>query len=335
MKKSPHTAARAAAALVAFCWMTGVGLLPGTAAVSVRKDAVSGQVVVTESGRPVLQYNYQTIQPGDRLERINQANQVYARARSDYIHPLYGPDGAVLTQDWPLDHPHHRGIYWAWPEVQYGQETGDLHALQRVFARPTGRLLVRETNSWAEIEAENEWLWEDKEAVVREQTLIRVHAAGGEGRAVDLAFRFVALKEGITLARRGKDQYGGLNIRLEKPANQQITTFTDPPAASPRMAWSDVTGSFGSGKVAAGLAVLQHAGNPDYPGDWIQYPELGWCQPSFPAAKTRYRLDPQKPLTLRYRLWVHDGGKVEPEKARRLWTAYTSDKGRLPRFQLD
>jgi hypothetical protein len=31
-------------------------------------------------------------------------------ARANYIHPLYGLDGEILTEDFPADHLHHRGL---------------------------------------------------------------------------------------------------------------------------------------------------------------------------------------------------------------------------------
>ena len=34
--------------------------------------------------------------------------------RANYLHPLYDLDGAVITDDFPKDHPHHRGIFWTW-----------------------------------------------------------------------------------------------------------------------------------------------------------------------------------------------------------------------------
>ena len=40
--------------------------------------------------------------------------------RSNYIHPLYALDGEVLTEDFPEDHPHHRGIFWAWHQLYVG-----------------------------------------------------------------------------------------------------------------------------------------------------------------------------------------------------------------------
>jgi hypothetical protein len=59
----------------------------------------------------------QSVRGSEHAEGLAQmcaGNRIYARARSDHIHPLSEPGGAVLTKDWPVDHPHHRGIYWAW-----------------------------------------------------------------------------------------------------------------------------------------------------------------------------------------------------------------------------
>jgi hypothetical protein len=286
------------------------------------RDLASGHVDITDHGKPVLRYNYRTVEPGEMLDKVTPANRIYARARSDYIHPLFGLDGAVLTRDWPVDHPHHRGIYWAWPEVDFGQERGDLHALQKVFARPTGKVRLESGPVFAEIEAENLWLWEDREPIVQEQAIIRAYRATAQGRVVDLAFRFVALKDGVTLARRGMEHYGGLNVRLATPASQEIAVHTDSSNAVPRRAWSDLSGVFGAANAASELTVLQCQANPDYPGDWVQYPQLSWCQPTFPAAGTRYALVRDKPLVLRFRLFVHAGAKSDNDGAAKLWDAF-------------
>ena len=31
--------------------------------------------------------------------------------RANYVHPLMDLDGETLTEDFPADHPHHRGIF--------------------------------------------------------------------------------------------------------------------------------------------------------------------------------------------------------------------------------
>jgi len=297
-------------------------------------DLATGQVDLTESDKPVLRYNYRTVEPGEVLDKVTPANRIYARARSDYIHPLYGLLGEVLTRDWSVDHPHHRGIYWAWPEVDYGQERGDLHALQKVFARPTGKLRLQGGAVFAEVEAENLWLWEDRDPIVREVAVIRAYRATERGRVVELAFRFVALKDGVTLARRGTEHYGGLNVRMATPASQAISVHTDPTNALPRRAWSDLSGLFSGAGTASGLTVLQCRQNLDYPGDWVQYPDLSWCQPTFPGAGTRYALRRDQPLVLRFRLFIHTAAKPDDACAAMLWDAFQSPSAPVPVFTL-
>jgi len=47
--------------------------------------------------------------------------------RNHNIHPLYGLKGDILTEDFPADHLHQRGIYWAWHQVLVnGKSMGDM-----------------------------------------------------------------------------------------------------------------------------------------------------------------------------------------------------------------
>lgn len=304
-------------------------LLPSQAAephqLAVRKLGDPGPLEIVDGDTPVLRYNYQLVpEPAEVKDRIVAGNRKYAVARADYLHPLYGPRGEVLTEDWSPDHPHHRGIYWAWPEVDWQGQRGDLHALQLVFAKPTGQVRIEQGADFVQITAENEWRWEDRTPVVREQATIRASAKTAAGRAIDLQFRFTALDTDVLVARRDTSHYGGLNVRLSAAGDQQIETWTDPAGASPRRAWAQRSGIPGGGQGVVGLTILQHAQNPDYPGDWVQYPNLSWVQPTFPAANTRYTISKDRPLVLRYRLWIYDG-KQTPEKIGAWWDAYQAD----------
>lgn len=288
----------------------------------VEKDPTTGQINITEAGKPVLRYNYQVVPPGHRLDQISSNNLLYARARSDYIHPLYGFDGEELTRDWPVDHPHHRGIYWAWPEVQFGGETGDLHALQRVFARPTGQCRWEINADYAQVDAENQWLWEDRDPIVRERALIRAYRETENGRCIDLEFHFTALKDNVTIARRETDKYGGLNIRLAAVRDQQITLRTESGESEFPISWAELSGLWENARHSSALLILQNKSNPDYPGDWVKFPELNWVQPTFPAAGTRFALKKNEPLVLGYRLWVSRPEKIDQETRARLWHEY-------------
>ncbi len=295
----------------------------GEDAMQARRDSRSGQIEITDAGRPVLRYNYQTIEPSDELmAKVHPNSRKYARARSDYIHPLYGPDGEILTKDFSPDHPHHRGIYWAWPEVRFNGQLGDLHALQRVFARPTGKIKLQSGPDTARVEAENLWKWEDQTPIVREWTTIRAHRGDEQGRHIDLKFEFTALVDGVSVARRGLSHYGGLNIRLSPVEDLQLVHYADPAGTVPRRAWSDSIGIRAGGTKPVGFAVFEKASNPYYPGDWITYDQLPWFQPAFPAAGVEYKLAKGRPLVLQYRLWIRRGGKATPQQYAQQWQAF-------------
>ena len=325
-----------AGAVARICWLTPPGAKgkrsfrlhrirhAPTAGVVARQDASSGQFDIADSGKPVLRYNYATIEPGDFVTNVTSANRIYARARSDYIHPFFGFDGETLTKDWSVDHPHHRGIYWAWPEVDWRGQRGDLHALQHVFARPTGKCTATSGPVFAQFDAENLWKWEDGESLVRERAIIRAYHLTGDDRILDLEFQFTALHDTVSLARRGTLHYGGLSIRLAKVLNQEIAFHTAATNAAPRMAWAELSGKFGDAPQPSALVVLQHAANLCYPGDWVKFPEINWFQPTFPASGTRYELKQGEPLVLRFRLWLHLGAKAGEERCAAQWRAYNS-----------
>jgi hypothetical protein len=315
--------------VVALAVATLWGLSAASAAepqgLAVRKLGDLGPWEIIDGDTPILRYNYQPVlEPPEVTDRISAGSRKYAVARSDYLHPLYGPRGEVLTEDWSHDHPHHRGFYWAWPEVDWQGRRGDLHALQAVFARPTGNIQSEEGTDFVQIVAENQWQWEDGTPIVREQATLRAWRKTAAGRAIDLQFRFTALDADVHVARRGTKEYGGLNVRLSAAPDQQIETSTDPITATPRRAWAQRSGTPQGGQGVIGITILQHPTNPDYPGDWVQYPNLSWVQPTFPAADTRYAISQEKPLVLRYRLWIHEGRQT-PETIQAWWDAYQAE----------
>ena len=151
----------------------------------------------------------------------------------DYIHPLYGPRGEVLTEDWSPDHPHHRGIYWAWPEVDWQGQRGDLHALQLVFARPTGKFGSRKAPIRPDQRGKRMALGGPDADRPRTGDHPRACRQTAAGRAIDLQFRFTALDADVQVARRGTSHYGGLNVRLSARAISRSRPSAIPPAQRP------------------------------------------------------------------------------------------------------
>ena len=272
-------------------WMLALlaGVPLARADLAVRRDADPERYTITDGGQPVLTYHFGTVAvPAGVSGR-------YAVARSDYIHPLYGAGGEVLTKDYSPDHPHHRGLYWAWPEVSWHGETRDLHALQGVFARPVRMVRQEGERDQAVLEAENVWKWGDAQDIVNERAVITAHAAQDGKRWIDFEFRFAALVPGVTLARRHQDAYGGFNLRFSARTEQRITT---------NRTWAALSGVPPGATAPVQVGIVQDERNPQFPGDWVQYPNLNWLQPTFPSRGTAFALRPGEPLVLRYRLVI-------------------------------
>lgn len=316
-------------------------------------DAGTGQILFQEQEKKVLQYNYHNVGEADVIRASGEreqkpaispiggvylteflkenpqlpkdsayTNRVYAVPRSDYVHPLYGLNGEMLTKDWPADGEfHHRGIFWAWPEVEWGTERGDLYALQRVFSRPTAQLKTWSGPVFSQVTAENLWKWGDSISIVRERIDIRAYRQAGPARIIDFAIELTALKDSITLATRLANSYGGFCVRMQTPREQKIAFYTDTTGQTIR-AWSDLSGLFQSDSSRSGLMILQYQDNPGYPGVWAHYENLSWVQPTFPTPDTRYPLKKGIPLVLRYRLVIHKGGDPDRALAQKSWDAY-------------
>src|SRR6185312_13814605 len=39
--------------------------------------------------------------------------------RGGYLHPVYTPSGRIVTDDYPSDHFHHHGIWFAWTKTEF------------------------------------------------------------------------------------------------------------------------------------------------------------------------------------------------------------------------
>jgi len=267
---------------------------------------------VAEGDVPVLRYNQGTVPV--------PAGIAPKYARGDYIQPLIGLNGEVLTDDYPKDHPHHRGVGWSWPATRWKDEVRDIWAVVGVWARPVAVRRVAGGPVMAVLEAENVWKWGDKEAIVREDVALRVFRHGALGRFVDVEVRLTALADGVAIGGRPHGGYGGFGMRAAPVENQVITSHTDDEAVNPRRSWLDYSGVFAGGKGTAGVAIFEHPTNPGYPNTLLQYPSLNYVMPAFPGER-EVPLSKDTPLVLRHRLWIHAGNADETTLAN-VWAAY-------------
>src|SRR5262245_41180082 len=200
--------------------------------------------------------------------------------RANYVHPLLDLDGEPLTEDSPADHPHHRGVFWAWHQVTIGgKAVGDPWALKdcgwdvrEVKAEPgDGTMALRTRVHWLSP------LWQDangaQKPFVREQVVIRVHRAEKEHRVVDFEIALTALEPEIRIGGAAPPVgYGGFSARLRLP---QDVRFLGPkgevqplPGPVDAVPWIDVAGTFGNHRVS-GVSMLTHPATPGFPPPWI------------------------------------------------------------------
>ena len=318
-----------------------VGDGPAAPTLALSLDEQRQAVDVTEGALPVLRYNQGTVPPPPEIvqhfEKDRDPPLYYARG--DYIHPVFGPDGEELTDDYSMNHPHHRGICWAWPVVRFKGEARDIWAVRvlatqpgGVWARPVSMDRIEAGPVLAAIDAENVWKWDDREPIVREDVAIRVFRQQNRCRFFDVHIRLTALADDVSIGGRPKATYGGFNLRTFPEFDQRnIDMHIEPPEATPRRAWYHLTGNFPGGKGLAGVAMLEHVTNPDYPSfpnpqtaDKVPgaYPKWRSVQPAWPGDR-EVALGRDKPLVLKYRLWIHPGPSDEAT-LKSVWASYAS-----------
>ena len=318
-----------------------VGRQANEPALALRLDRQRKAVDVSEGPLLVLRYNQGTVPPPPEIVQHfeKQTKPPLYYARGDYIHPLFGPDGEPLTDDYSMNHPHHRGICWAWPIVRWKGEARDIWAVRvlptepgGVWARPVSMDRIEAGPVLAAIDAENVWKWGDRDRIVREEVAIRVFRGQDRSRFVDVELRLTALVDEVSIGGRPGGTYGGFNLRsFPEFDGRKIDMHVEPAEASPRRAWFHLTGDFPGGKGPAGVAMLEHVANPDYPSfpdpqtaDRVpgQYPRWRTVQPAWPGDR-EVPLSRQKPLVLKYRLWIHPGASDEATLAD-VWAAYAN-----------
>jgi len=274
---------------------------------------------VTEGQLPVLRYNFGNVPVPEETPAHFAKGESYERG--DYISPLYGPRGEVLTEDYPHDHAHHRGVWWSWPVTRWRDEVFDIWAVVGVHARPIAMNRAETGAVLAVLEPTSVWKWKDQDPIVREQVTIRAFRRRNLNRTIDVEVRLTALVDGVAIGGRPKAGYGGFSLRAAPCQERKITLHAGPEAETPRRTWMDYSGVFAGGSGPSGVTLFEHVSNPDYPNPQQEYPAVNCIMPAFPGAR-EVSLRKGKTLVLKHRLWIHPGTADENQLSD-VWSAYT------------
>ena len=294
-----------------------IGSEPGEPEPAMRISASGKHYDVSEGTLPVLRYNHGSVPVPEGTKKHFIEGESYERG--DYIHPMYGPTGEVLTDDYPHDHPHHRGVWWTWPLTRWGEKIGDIWAVVQVHARPVG-MRAASGDVMALLEAENVWKWADGTPIVREEVTLRAFRQTGPNRYVDVDLRLTGLVDDVAIGGRPGRGYGGFAVRFVPGEDQQIVVHGGPDGATRERAWVDYSSVLPGSSKRIGIALFEHPTNPGYPSEIHEYANLNCVMAAFPGDR-EVLLPKDKPLELRQRMWIRSG-HVDEETLSEVWAAY-------------
>jgi len=279
--------------------------------------------LITDAGQKVLFYQRRPKSIKGKWRRCN------------YVHPLYGLDGEILTEDFPADHPHHRGIFWAWHQVFVGDKrVGDSWSLKDLTFEVCEAEASIIDASRGVLHLEVLWkspLWTDangkEKPFIKETTAIMVYPAENGFRKIDFEIALLALEPAVRIGGADNEkQYGGFSARIRLPDGIEFVGPRGPvePKATPLppAPWMDFSGDFAGDGGISGLAILTHKSNPLWPNRWILRRRASMQNAVWPGRKP-VPLSTEKPTVLRYRLIIHRG-RCKPALLDKLQLQFTT-----------
>ena len=283
-----------------------LALLPAAALARPGLDASIGPdgVTITDSEQPVLFYRTKPSDPATEPGRLN------------YIHPLYAPDGTILTEDRPAVLPEQRGVFWAWRQVRLGgEQAADGWGMKGLtwFVKQTN--FGGESNGAGVLTLQIDWIVNSRPELVfvaREVTKVRIQPLKDGTRRIDFDTTITPLVDGLSLG--GSDDakgYGGFAIRLVAPdklvfgsAGKAVTPQATPVTAGNAMGFS-WPGQPGLSKWAVGMACKVN-GRPV--SLWILRRDPSMQNCVWPG-RAPVALPKDKPLRLQSTLIIRPAGK--------------------------
>jgi hypothetical protein len=294
--------------------------------------------------RPILGYHKAIAEPPQGIEAIFR--------RSGFIHPLATRSGLVVTDDFPPDHAHQHGVFFAWVNTTFEGRHVDFWNQKEGTGRvahasgddgPTFGSGPAAASLFAILQHDDLSAPNGPVKVLNETWHIVVHDVPG---LVVVDFESEQECAGTKPLKINKYHYGGFGLRCNRQWFDPLAKGNDAPDPArsgrsdfltsdgkhrgdgnhTRPRWVDLSGEV-DGRVG-GVAVLDHPGNFRFPQPIRLHPN----KPYFcfaPMVLGEFDLDPGKPYVSRYRLIVHDG-PPDPKVIERLWDDYADP----PRVQI-
>jgi hypothetical protein len=304
------------------------GKAPQSADPSIVLQDEDGDLVLSEAGKKIIQYNYKTVYPPKGLDSVYR--------RSGFIHPLWSPSGHELTRRNPPDHPHHVGIWNPWTEVSFEGKTVDFWNLVKKEGTVRFSKFVSKTEGpiYSGFEALQEHIvygdttQKTEKVAMNEVWDVRVYNIGTKMWLWDFTSSLnCATTEPVILKAY---RYAGFGFRATPDWNNQNSKVltsagkTRKDADSSRARWCMIDGDVGGGH--SGVLFMGHPANYNFPEPMRIWREnmngrgdvfFNFC----PTRNMDWTLTPGNRYVLKYRLLVYDG-TITPALAEKTWNGF-------------
>jgi len=261
----------------------------------------------------------------------------YFPDRRTFFHPVFSPDGTLLTAEAPKDHPWHLGLWFCWKYINglnYWEYSGDSKLavsegktdLQqiRISTRRDGSGLIKLEIIYHP--------WDSADSVVMKETrTIRAAAPEADGSySLDFEHKFTAVTD--LLLERTPPQtspggvtwggYAGLSVRFDQKLSDPnyFSSELDSMVSGTRTGWVAANLKNGKGKTVQ-MVILENISNTRYPTPWycINRPaEKFWYYNAAILYHEGLKMKKGETLTLGYKVLVPASPLTRTEIADRL-----------------
>jgi Methane oxygenase PmoA len=253
--------------------------------------------------------------------------------RGGYLHPLYTPSGKLVSDDYPPQHIHHHGVWWAWTKTKFEDREPDFWNMGQNKGRVEFVALdeVWERDGTAGLKARHRFVdllaTPPKTALFETWEIRATSAADEKSPRYIIDFTSTQTCAGEAPLKLPKYHYGGIGFRGHRSWDHGNTPceFLTSEGITDRIKGNESHGKWlwTGGPVdgsTVGLTILCHPKNFRFP----QPMRLNPTEPFVcfaPQQDGDMEIKPGEPYVSRYRLVITDG-KPSREEADAWWKEF-------------
>ena len=288
-----------------------------------------GGVRFIKEGSMMFKYNHAHVEPpaGVDPEFI----------RSGYIHPVYSPSGLLVTEDFPSDHEHHKGVWLPWTKTEFegrqidfwnlgkGDGTVQFAGFERFDSGPVFSGF-KSRHEFVDLTQPN-----GGKVALNEYWDVRAWNSGEAYYLWDLtSTQWTATDSPLKLLEH---RYGGLGFRGARQwenENHIILTsegHTKEDGHEKRSRWIAHSGEIQDGRWAT-VVIMSHPENKRFPEPmriWemnrLASRPMGAFFSYSPVQLGDWTLEPENVYQFKYRFLIYDG-KIDAERAEQMWNQF-------------